>query len=558
MDPSTARNRVSSHKARGGHQIEVNPNRPKTIEAQEFAQLYEEYESALDRSNLLDYDDLLLRCVDLLEAYPKCVSNVEAVLIDEFQDTNVVQFKLMKLFANQRNRVTIVGDPDQSIYGFRYAESKNLERMRRQYPETLEILLEENYRSSGAILLSALEVIQQDVSRPAKPLLPTHIVGIRPVLRLLPSADVEALWIVLEIKRARAMTGDVLSLNDFAILLRSASLSRHIELALGRFGVPYRMVGGNRFFDRAEVKVVVDYLRVISQPDNNDALARIINVPPRRIGDKTIKKLVEEADLKKISLWTLIRSHRAGGCMNTKLTKATDNSMGTFYNLILTARKKLSGNESGKCSLVDLVEHILCKLSFQDYLQRSHPDDHDTRWANVQELTAQATEFSNSVESCLEDDEALSMVPGLEQHTDLSMADVLSKFLANLALSSEINDRATDASSQNDQVTISTIHAAKGLEWPAVFVPGSFEGSIPHSRSEDMDEERRLLYVAMTRAQALLYLSYPAENSQKGETHLVVVRSQKVIGLRYDDSLLVPFDQRPEAPSRKKGSVLQV
>jgi DNA helicase II / ATP-dependent DNA helicase PcrA len=246
LDPKAARSRISGQKAKGhGYNDERFPKKPsaKSIETQEFEICYAQYEEALERSNLLDYDDLLLRCVDLLRKHPSCVSNVEAVLIDEFQDTNIVQFDLMRLFASARNRITIVGDPDQSIYGFRAAEIKNYKRLLHQYPDTVTIALQENYRSSGAILLTALNVIEQDSSRVAKTLLPTHNVGTRPVLRKLLNAYLEAEWIISEIQRCIGSTGDLLDLNDIAILLRSASLSRLIESALGKAGIPYRMVG---------------------------------------------------------------------------------------------------------------------------------------------------------------------------------------------------------------------------------------------------------------------------------------------------------------------------
>ena len=245
IDPKTARSRISGRKSRGHNGTENPMNKPatKSVEAHEFELCYTEYEAALQRSNLLDYDDLLLRCVDLLRDHPSCVSNVEAVLIDEFQDTNLVQFDLMRLFAVQRKRITIVGDPDQSIYGFRAAEIKNYKRMLRQYPDTVTIALEENYRSSGAILLTALTIIEQDSSRVAKSLLATHSVGTRPVLRKLCDAHNEADWIVTEIQRCMGLTGELLDLNDFAILLRSASLSRLIESELGKAGIAYRMVG---------------------------------------------------------------------------------------------------------------------------------------------------------------------------------------------------------------------------------------------------------------------------------------------------------------------------
>jgi DNA helicase-2/ATP-dependent DNA helicase PcrA len=242
IDPKVARGRISGRKARG-EQAEDTGGKKKSVEAQDFELCYTEYEAALERSNLLDYDDLLLRCVDLLRKYPSCVSNVEAVLIDEFQDTNIVQFDLMRLFAAQRKRITIVGDPDQSIYGFRAAETKNYGRMLRQYPDTVTIALEENYRSSGAILLTALSVIEQDSSRVAKSFSATHSVGTRPVLRKLANAHKEAEWLVSEIQRCMGLSGDLLDLNDFAILLRSASLSRLVESELGKAGIAYRMVG---------------------------------------------------------------------------------------------------------------------------------------------------------------------------------------------------------------------------------------------------------------------------------------------------------------------------
>jgi DNA helicase-2/ATP-dependent DNA helicase PcrA len=246
IDAKITRLRITGKKARGaGYRDEENVGKSgaKTVEIQEFESCFMEYDEALKRSNLLDYDDLLLKCVELLREHPDCVSNVEAVLIDEFQDTNIVQFDLMRLFAARRKRVTIVGDPDQSIYGFRAAEIKNYKRFLRMYPDTVTIALEENYRSSGAILLTALHIIQQDSSRVAKILQPTHTVGTRPVLRRLCDAHKEAEWIITEIQRIKGLTGELLDLNDFAILLRSAALSRLIESALGKAGIAYRMVG---------------------------------------------------------------------------------------------------------------------------------------------------------------------------------------------------------------------------------------------------------------------------------------------------------------------------
>lgn len=520
MDEKVARSRISGLKARMSGYDDNTEGRKKSakksVEEQEFEAILAYYEEALQRSNLLDYDDLLLRCAELLRKHPSCVSNVEAVLIDEFQDTNIIQFDLMRLFAAHRKRITIVGDPDQSIYGFRAAEVKNYKRMLHQYPDTVTIALEENYRSSGAILLSALSVIEQDASRVAKSLLATHTVGTRPVLRKLANAHKEAEWIIQEIQRVKGLTGDLLDLNDFAILLRSAALSRLIESELGKAGIAYRMVGGLRFYDRVEVKTILDYLRVINQPDNNDALARIINTPSRRIGEATIKGLLEEADEAKITLWALILGVVQGKRRaKTKLPTQTDQSLSRFVNIILTARDKTSGPNVELKSIPDLIKFVVNKTDYESWLEDHHGDVTKARWANVEELITQATDFQEMVSVGYEDD-ALPQIDELEQ---TESEDWLARFLANVALASEVKTNDAEGS-PTAQVTISTIHAAKGLEWPVVFIPATYEGSIPHSRSDDTNEERRIFYVAMTRAKSLLYMSCPLKNSRSEETTL--------------------------------------
>jgi Superfamily I DNA and RNA helicases len=272
----TAQGKISRHKAHG-----LTPDAlAERVKAEEIelVDIYRAYQAALADSNLLDYDDLLVRCGDLLREHPECVSNVQTVLVDEFQDTNIIQYDLMNLFAAQNRRITIVGDPDQSIYGFRSAEIQNLRRMQRRYSNTSIVLLESNYRSSASILKSAQDVIEQDTTRPAKTLQATHSFGTLPVLRKLPTANAEATWMVLEIKRAIAMTGGLVRMSDIAVLLRSASLSTRIETAFGRAGIPYKMVGGRKFFDRMEVKTLVNYLRVVSHTGHIDAILNIINV----------------------------------------------------------------------------------------------------------------------------------------------------------------------------------------------------------------------------------------------------------------------------------------
>lgn len=541
IDPKKAQSRISSSKSKGltYEDIRKVEAHQKNMDQQDFIRVFEAYQDHLDQSNLLDYDDLLLRCVDLLRQHPVCVSNIEVVLIDEFQDTNIVQFELMQLFAAKHKRITTVGDPDQSIYGWRSAEIKNLKRMQEQYSDTLVIYLEDNYRSSGAILLAAREVIEQDESRIPRPLLPTHCPGTVPVLRLLPTADIEGLWIVSEIKRAIAHTGNLLEHSDFAVLLRSASLSRQVEAALGKAGIPYRMVGGQRFFDRFEIKVLLDYLRVISQPDHNDALARIINVPPRGIGPATVKTLLESAETSRgnLSLWQFLRNLvRGEGGALVKISKSAMQGLASLVGIVLTAVSKLTHTMKPH-SPKELLCYIIKKLNFEDYLKKTHEQDYDSRWANVEELLAQAADYPAHAgnDASITEDFVLPVIKDVQQDIGNAAEEALSRFLSNVALATEIQreDESDDnESTPQARVTISTIHAAKGLEWPVVFIPSAYGGSIPHSRAEDTNEERRLLYVAMTRAQAMLYISRPVKNSQRGQYFFVSAQGKVLTFIR--------------------------
>lgn len=508
MDPRVARNKISHRKARG-QRLEDVIKASKGVDQQEFAMIFEEYETALATSNLLDYDDLLLRCVDLLRQFPACVSNIEALLIDEFQDTNNVQFELMKLLASAKRRVTIVGDPDQSIYGFRSAEIENLNRMHQHYPETVVINLEENYRSSSAVLNLAQTVIEQDEHRPNKRLKSTHCYGTLPVLRRLPNPHEEAAWIVSEIKRTNKLTGSCVEYADIAILLRSAFLSLLIEKALANAGIPYKMVGGRRFFDRVEVRILLDYLRVIAHPDNNSALLSIINTPTRKVGDGTVAELNRVAEKSKKSLWSTVTEVLKGELhLDKKLSKGADQGLRELVTLIRRGQAKLKTFEPAQAP-GQLIALVVDGLNYQAYLKKSHPDDWEDRWENVKELSLQATDVT--LQSLTAEDQ-LPEIDDLKQAQADGAQEVLTRFLANVALATEIE--AEDETEVKSRVTISTIHSAKGLEWPVVFVPAVYEGSIPHSRAEDTNEERRLLYVAMTRAKALLYLTFPVMQSR--------------------------------------------
>ncbi|KAI0811737.1 UvrD-helicase-domain-containing protein [Xylaria sp. FL0064] len=404
LEPPLARAWISKRKAKGtSDEQTVTDKKGRSVESQALERCFEEYQNQLERSNLLDYDDLLVRCVELLRKFPQCVSNIQTVLIDEYQDTNGVQYDLMKLFAQRHRRVTIVGDPDQSIYGWRSAEIKNLHRLLRDYPGTDEVSLEENYRSSSCILDTALKVIQQDEERYKKVLLPVRDKGTRPVLRKLKSPQDEADWIVSEIRRIRLLSGNMIDFDDFAILLRSASLSRHVESTLGREGIAYKMVGGFKFYDRIEIKILLDYMRVINQPDNNDALARIINVPKRGIGEVTIKALLEEAEKSSMSLWQLLDKHCCGHrTAKTNIRKVAENALsGSLMRPLRTLRERIL-SDAGRgipMNLVELIQRLIRDLKFEDYLEATYGAEYESRWANVQEFVTSPTrpDFPKSV-----------------------------------------------------------------------------------------------------------------------------------------------------------------
>ncbi|KAH8124301.1 P-loop containing nucleoside triphosphate hydrolase protein [Trichoderma asperelloides] len=307
------------------------------------------------------------------------------------------------------------------------------------------------------------------------------------------------------------MFGEMLKYEDVAILLRSASLSRHIESALGKAGLAYRMIGGHKFYERKEIKVLLDYLRVVYQPDNNDSVARVINVPRRGIGDTTIKRLIEEAEQQKMSLWSLLRKHCQGSRKATTkiLPKMEQKLNGELIRMILTLQHHSQQiTENSQQTLIDLIEKLLSQLDFKQYLESEYPEDHEQRWQNVQEFLSLANDFVR--DSANADEELLPEIEDVDQAKDDS---ILGRFLANIALASDAQ-KNDEGAEKKSVITISTIHAAKGLEWPIVFIPAVYAGSIPHSRAEDLDEERRLLYVAMTRAQVLLYLSCPLYGSQ--------------------------------------------
>ncbi|KAJ7664695.1 P-loop containing nucleoside triphosphate hydrolase protein [Mycena rosella] len=466
--------------------------------------IYHEYEKSLRRSNSLDFDDLLLFGVKLFAEHPPATSWCRHVLVDELYVASCTsRISLTAIGAPTGGCVTVVGDPDQSIYGWRSAEVGNLARMRKDFVGAEQIFLEENYRSTASILKASLAIVSQDKSRIPKTLLTSHPSGPTPVLRAFPSEHAEAAFIAVEIKRTVAYMGGVLRWGDFAILLRFSALSRAIESALQKEAIPSAVLGGHKFFERLEIKDLLAYLQLVDNPNFVPALTRAINVPGRGIGEKSITALIARADKTHASpLAVLERIHDAE---QPDIRPAVKGKVGGFVKAVRVLRKL--ANEGA--SPPDLIRRLLELIGYEDHLKKTQPD-WEGRWENVQELITFASEVEHDVNQAGGDLDLLGPSPTSDSDTPLRL------FLQASMLSSE-GDTQSDEDSK-EKVTISTCHAAKGLEWPVVIIPAVEQGTFPFYRTDDVQEERRLLYVACTRAQSLLYLLHAAKRKVGGET----------------------------------------
>ncbi|KAJ7047915.1 P-loop containing nucleoside triphosphate hydrolase protein [Mycena alexandri] len=496
---TTAKEFIAEHKKAN------NDRRSSDFDPQDDIQrvvgnIYQDYEKALRRSNSLDFDDLLLFGVKLFTEHPPATSWCRHVLVDEFQDTNVTQYELMRaIAAPTKGCVTVVGDPDQSIYGWRSAEVGNLAKMRKDFTGTEQIFLEENYRSTGAILKASLAIVSQDKSRIPKTLLTSHPLGTIPVLRSFPSEQAEANFIAVEIKRLVASMGGVLRWGDFAILLRFSALSRAIESALQKEAIPSAVLGGHKFFERQEIKDILAYLQLVDNPSFVPALTRAINIPSRAIGEKSIEALIARADKTKMSPLDVIE--RIYDSHQPDIKPAVKHKVGPFVKTVRALRKLATEGTSPP----DLIQRLLALIQYEDHLKKTQPE-WESRWENVQELITFASEVEHDVN-----------LVDVDTNADPSSSDTpLRLFLQASMLSSEGDNQSEEDS--KEKVTISTCHAAKGLEWPVVIIPAVEQGTFPFYRTDDVQEERRLLYVACTRAQTLLYLSHVSKRKVGGET----------------------------------------
>jgi DNA helicase-2/ATP-dependent DNA helicase PcrA len=452
------------------------------------ARAYRRYQALLEDNAALDFDDLLVKTVqlfrereDILEKYSE---RHRYLHIDEFQDTNVVQYVLARQWASCHGDICVVGDPDQSIYTWRAADLRNILNFERDFPQAKVVFLEQNYRSTQTILDGAHEVIAKNVQRKEKRLWTDKGPGQPIVVHEAYDEEDEAAFVAEEIQRLMGEGGH--TYRDFVVMYRTNAQSRPFEEAFVRRNMPYRLVGGTRFYERREVKDLLAYLRLVHNPFDSVALLRIINVPPRGIGEKTLTEFQRWAQGQGIPLYAALQlvadrerdqpgDEAPGGPAHPfqrRIIGVLLRFLAIVNELIALART---------ATLSALLDTVIDRSDYRGYL-RGEPDGEE-RWENVQQLQAVAV-----------------------QYDEMKPADALAAFLEDVALVADVDEYDERA----EAATLLTLHAAKGLEFPAVFVVGLEEGLLPHIRSFDdpaqMEEERRLCYVGMTSAKQGLYL----------------------------------------------------
>ncbi|MFQ6058021.1 MAG: ATP-dependent helicase [Anaerolineae bacterium] len=470
---------------------------PQTYWHEVARRVYTRYQELLRANNALDFDDLLMATAQLFREHPEVLEKYQRrylhILVDEFQDTNMAQYELVKLLAGGRRNPFVVADEDQSIYGWRGADFRNIQRFRRDFPEAKIILLEQNYRSTQAILDAARSVIALNTQRTDKRLWTDKKGGVPLTLFEAYNEQEEAEYVVSEIQRLVARDG--YRPGDCAVMYRTNAQSRALEDAFVRRGVPYKLVGATRFYERREIRDILAYLRLIHNPFDQISLERIINVPPRGIGRVTLAQLARWAEKLNVPVYTALQllkeetGQRKKGAgepvvpFNTRTQGVLLNFLALLDDLIAARQEK---------SVPELLDLVLERTGYAEYI-RDGTEEGEDRWANLLELRGVAQEYA-----------------GLGPEMGLTT------FLEEVALVSDVDN----LDERVDAPTLLTLHSAKGLEFPVVFIVGLEEGLLPHSRSMDdpnqMEEERRLCYVGLTRAKERLYLVYTFRHTLHG------------------------------------------
>lgn len=485
FQPAAIQNRISNAKNALQSAKEMRAQ-AEDFYAGKVAEIYAQYERVLQSNNALDFDDLLLLPAQLLqqdnEVREKYRDRFRYILIDEYQDTNHAQYILARMLVGEEQNICVVGDVDQSIYSWRGADIQNIIDFQRDYPGAKLIKLEQNYRSTDTILTAANEVIRHNTNRPPKKLWTDRSGGEKICYFEAVSERDEAQFVATEVERL-GETG--LSRGDIAVLYRTNAQSRAIEEAFVRSGVPYTIVGGTRFYDRQEIKDLLAYLKSLQNPRDDISVKRIINVPKRGIGATTVERLEAHAAERGISFFEAVMEASAAEGLGAQAEYKV-----TAFGAFLLEMMNLAATGP----VADLLEEILTKTDYITSLLNAKDAKGESRVENVGELISVAKEF------------------------DAENGGTLTEFLEEVALVNDVDQYENQAG----RVTLMTLHSAKGLEFPAVFLIGMDEGLFPHARTfldeAELEEERRLCYVGITRAERRLYLTHAGMRTTFGTT----------------------------------------
>ncbi len=490
---------------------------------------YAKYADGLKQANALDFDDLLLETVRLFREVPEVLNRYQETWrylhVDEYQDTNHAQYLVMSMLAQKYRNLCVIGDPDQSIYAFRGADVRNILEFEKEYPDALRIKLEQNYRSTQLVLTAANAVIAQNPDRPEKTMWTEIKEGPRVIVQEVRDERKESEEAV---KAAQELRAGGLNLNDQVILYRTNAQSRLLEEACMRGGIPYRIIGGVKFYMRREVKDVLAYLHAIMNPSDTVSLLRIINVPARKIGQTTLGHMQQFASVNQLSLWDTLKSID----MIPDLNEGTRGRIGKFTDILERYRRRAESE-----TVSQLTMHLLEEIEMEKWLKDGTEEGED-RWGNVQEL-----------------------LTVMHKYDHLDPMTSLTSFLEEAALVSEV-DKLSDI--KDDALTLMTLHLCKGLEFEHVMIAGCEEGIFPHSNAafdkEQIEEERRLMYVGMTRARTHLRIFCARSRTLYGETHANAPSRflddlPEAVTERRSDELLSAFAWASESGRVKAGAM---
>ena len=452
--------------------------------------IYNVYQKKLKENNALDFDDLIMQTIllflDKPEILRKYQNNFQYVMVDEYQDTNYAQYRLVDLLSKAHRNLCVVGDDWQSIYKWRGADIRNILDFEKNYSEAEVILLEQNYRSTQTILDASYQIISRNVNRKEKKLWSEKKVGEPIVIYEAADEKGEAEFIVAEIAKLtnEKLGNEKINLKDIAILYRTNAQSRSVEEAFLKYKLPYKIVGGIKFYLRKEIKDVIAYLRLIQNPNDRASLERVVNIPKRDIGQVTFKKIITEIEKSDKNIIETLSNLEC-----ESITKEKVNKIKNFAKIIKNCQNKI--NEIKTSELLDL---LIENINYEKYI-KDGTEEGERRWENVKEL------FS-----------------AVEKYDNFSAEKSLPILLEEIALATDLDH----LNSSQDAVTLMTLHSAKGLEFSAVFIIGMEEGLLPHSRSiqdpSEMEEERRLCYVGITRAKKKAYLIFARTRKIYGST----------------------------------------